>query len=687
MVETVQAQVLDNVPVGGAADSGDSMFLRFATRGNGVDLPPGVLRYAENVRLGDKTIKVRKGSKALSTDLSLDNPPIILDFTLGADLAVTSITRSGTTATVTTDANHGYSSNDYVAIEGAAETDYNGDYQITVTGDDTFTYEVANSPATPATGTITCNHGPRIFDTYDDVVRGSLPVTSVDKQDGFLVATTNTAFYCQAGSASVAIAYPAGETLTAAVALEQFENKVYLFRGSPGSAKAITSITRVTTTATVTTTANHGLTTGDWVYIEGGSANEYRGIVQVTVTGDAAFTYTMADAGTTPAPGTYTAKTCNPPLSWDMNTASDFIVASSGPNATGGTHINLPPTDWAVEFNRRLWLPFSKDQILGSDYSDANTIDTLTNQIRIRPGGNDWLVGALGFSTVRLLVAFRKSLWLLSLNIDDLAIETLSRIPAAFGCVARDTLRDCNGQILFLTDGGVARLRVTSELNLVADAIPLSDDIQDLFDRINWSYADRAASAYHDNRYYLAVPLDSCTCNNTIFVYSFLSGGGWESVDTYPGDFDVQALHTADYEGRQRLHAVTTNGALYLLEEMEVDEFGSNGEVTDTPITGTAHTRYLRHGTSDVKRFRRALVELDLTSGDTLTVDAALLNPDANAELLSIAATEDEDMTKRPHIGRRGVACSLEISTTAGRPEIKGYRIEATISDQSNKGV
>lgn len=687
MFETVQAQVLDNVPVGGAADSGDSMFLRFATRGNGVDLPPGVLRYAENVRLGDKTIKVRKGSKALSTDLSLDNPPIILDFTLGTDVAVTSITRSGTTATVTTDTNHGYSTNDRVAIEGAVETDYNGDYDITVTGDTTFTYEVANSPTTPATGTLTCNKGPRIFDTYDDVVRGSLPVTNADKEDGFLVATTNTAFYCRAGQASVAIAYPANEALSGPVALEQFEGKVYLFRGSPGDAMAVASITRVTTTATLTTTPDHGLATGDWVYVEGGSDNEYRGIVQVTVTGDKTFTYTVADAGTTPATGTYTIKTCEPPLSWDMDTANDFIVASSGPNATGGTHINLPPTDWAVEFNRRLWLPFSKDQILGSDYSDANTIDTLDNQIRIRPGGNDWLVGALGFATVRLLVAFRKSLWLLSLNIDDLAIGSLSRIPAAFGCAARDTLRDCNGQILFLTDVGVARLRVTSELNLLADPIPLSDDIQDLFDRVNWSYADRAVAAYHDNRYYLAVPLDDATTNNTVFVYSFLSGGGWESVDTYPGDFDVQGLHTADYEGRQRLHAVTTNGALYLLEELEVDEFGSNGEVTDNTILGTAHTRYLRHGTSDVKRFRRALVELDLSNGDSLGINASLLNPDASASLLSVTATADEDMTKRPHIGRRAVACSLEISTTAGRPEVKGYSFEATISDKSNKGV
>lgn len=685
MVISQRVQPVDNVPVGSAADSGDSMFLRFATRGNGVDLPPGVLRDSRNLRLGDKTIRPRKGSKALSTDLSLDNPPVILDFTLGVDVPVASIIRSGSTATVTTTTAHGYTSGNYVAIDGAEQAEYNGDFSITVTGSTTFTYAVTGTPATPATGTITCNKGPRLFDTYDDIVRGSIPVTTVDSQDGFVVVTTHTAFYCQAGAASVEISYPVGETICCPVSLEQFEGNVYMFRGAPGPAVAVASITAAAGVATCTTSSEHGLTTGEWAYIEGGNQNEYRGIVQVTVTGATTFTYSVSGSPTTPATGTYTAKQCLPPLSWDMNVANGFVVASTGPNATGGTMIKLPPAAWAVEFNRRLWVPFSKDQLLGTGYSDANSIDTLNDQIRIKPGGNDWLVGAIGIADVRLLIAFRKSLWRLSLNITDLTIESLDRIPAAFGCAARDTLKDCNGQIMFLTDGGVARLRVTSELNLLADAVPVSDDIQDLFSRVNWEYADRAVAAYHDNRYYLAVPLDDSTNNNTIFVYSFLSGGGWESVDTYPGAFDVQGLHTADYNGRQRLHAVTENGALYLLEELDVDEFGSAGSVTSHAISGLAKTRYLRFGTSEIKRFVKALVEINLRGGDSVTADVALLNPDVSSRLLSVSSVADEELTKRPHVGRHGVACSLEFTSVSGRPEIRGYKVDATISDKSNR--
>lgn len=68
---------------------------------------------------------------------------------------VTSISRVGATATVVTAAAHGLSTGDSATIAGAAQTDYNIDAVVTVIDTTTFTYAVANSPTTPATGTIT----------------------------------------------------------------------------------------------------------------------------------------------------------------------------------------------------------------------------------------------------------------------------------------------------------------------------------------------------------------------------------------------------------------------------------------------------------------------------------------------------------------------------------------------------
>lgn len=71
-------------------------------------------------------------------------------------LTVSSISRSGSTATVTTSAAHSLKAQDRVTISGADQSDYNGTITVlTVPSTTTFTYRVSNSPTTPATGTIT----------------------------------------------------------------------------------------------------------------------------------------------------------------------------------------------------------------------------------------------------------------------------------------------------------------------------------------------------------------------------------------------------------------------------------------------------------------------------------------------------------------------------------------------------
>jgi hypothetical protein len=63
------------------------------------------------------------------------------------------ITRSSTTATVTTAMNHPWKTGQSITIKGAVQADYNITATITVTSLTAFTYTVANSPATPATVT------------------------------------------------------------------------------------------------------------------------------------------------------------------------------------------------------------------------------------------------------------------------------------------------------------------------------------------------------------------------------------------------------------------------------------------------------------------------------------------------------------------------------------------------------
>jgi hypothetical protein len=110
--------------------------------------------------------------------------------------SVTSITRSGTTATVTK-VGHGFSSNMRVRIEGADQVGYNHEFEITVLDADTFTFTVAHSPVTPATGTITARRvkAPLVWDgvasTVTKVVGGSNAAGDTFRT----MASTNVAQY------------------------------------------------------------------------------------------------------------------------------------------------------------------------------------------------------------------------------------------------------------------------------------------------------------------------------------------------------------------------------------------------------------------------------------------------------------------------------------------------------------
>lgn len=174
---------------------------------------------------------------------------------------ISSLTRSSSTAHATTAAAHGYTTGDEVTIRGAVENEYNGTFTITVIDTDEFEYTVTGSPATPATGTL--KHGLK-----------------------FMTVSCYIAQQPDPGNLSIGVD-PAG-------------------RGD-GTTRAVTSVTRTGSVATVTTTAPHEYQTGQTVRIAGAAQTDYNGAFTITVTGASTFTYTVPGTPVTPATGTITA--------------------------------------------------------------------------------------------------------------------------------------------------------------------------------------------------------------------------------------------------------------------------------------------------------------------------------------------------------------------------------------------
>lgn len=77
------------------------------------------------------------------------------NFGIPGNASITSLVRTGSTATATTSAAHAYVAGQSVTIAGANQSEYNGTFTITgVPSETSFTYAVVESPTSPATGTI-----------------------------------------------------------------------------------------------------------------------------------------------------------------------------------------------------------------------------------------------------------------------------------------------------------------------------------------------------------------------------------------------------------------------------------------------------------------------------------------------------------------------------------------------------
>ena len=253
--------------------------------------------------------------------------------TSGATIAATTInvlliTRSGATATVTTTGDHNLASKVLVTLAGAAQTEYNvASAAITVTGLDSFTYQVTGAPATPATGTITAAFTSAIIDvqsvTYgittnldlDAPVKLQSPIASVDD--------TLSVYFGTIGGGSDAetpaeqkvryldkirnpIAHYSVNDIVAKAKEVTGVSRVFVeSAGDVVGTAAVTSITRTGNVATVTTTAAHGYDDGQQVTITGANQGAYN-VVQsrIIVENTTVFHFIVAGTPTTPATGT-----------------------------------------------------------------------------------------------------------------------------------------------------------------------------------------------------------------------------------------------------------------------------------------------------------------------------------------------------------------------------------------------
>lgn len=213
----------------------------------------GITRQAATVSTGNTVATGTPAVSIPSGTVFASSDGLTYESTASVSIAansiqITSLTRSGTTVTAVTDGEHGLSSFVLVAIVGAVEIDYNGTgIEITVTGEDTFTYEISGTPTSPATGTI--------FASYESV---QVPVTSQtfgstvnQAQDAKLslqspIAGVDNDTYVDYGAVGGAVDQETDEALRLRM-LDRIQNPIAHFNVAEITAKAkeVPGVTRV----------------------------------------------------------------------------------------------------------------------------------------------------------------------------------------------------------------------------------------------------------------------------------------------------------------------------------------------------------------------------------------------------------------------------------------------------------
>ncbi len=397
-------------------------------------------------------------------------------------------------------------------------------------------------------------------------------------------------------------------------------------------------------------------------------------------------------------------------------------VEFGGRFSEGLGFIHQPAPPWATYFQRRLWVPFYyqpagtyssptytdrnvTDEIAVSDILDSHTFDQIANQFRITGGTADYLVGMQGFYDDKLVVLNRNSLHMISGTTGSLNDTRVTALTNEVGCLARKSVVMKGNAMFFLSDEGVYAVEFLNDYNLRGADEPISKNIQPYIDRINKNLASNAVGVLFNNRYYLAVALDTvagannATGNNTILVFNFLNKG-WESVDTFgAGDFIIKNLIIGSAAERNSIYAVSSAGGLHELEAIETsnDSIVSGGSTQSFAIHSSLTTRGYALGNLDRKRFTDGQVTMQCVDGGLGEYDISFAAEDPdNAQSIGTttmfldgvvlgtgSVNEDETGNIRFRLGGiRGYLGTLTLTRTIGSPKITSIKVTGAVTNR-----
>ena len=223
-------------------------------------------------------------------------------------------------------------------------------------------------------------------------------------------------------------------------------------------------------------------------------------------------TVTNGGSGYTSAPTI----TIAPPSSGTAATANGVLSTSSAPSG-----LRL-----IRQFTNRLFAVGTgtdRNTLYASDFLDPEVWKT-TNSIAV--GGDDGqdIVAIQPFFDYELLVFKPSKIYLVTVDPTASTASgwTVRLINDRMGCIAGRSVSFAGKDVYFLAEDGIRSVQRSLSDDYFIVGVPISEAIKDVIARINKNFYSKCVGQFHNNRYYLSVPLDSATTNSHTIVYNLL---------------------------------------------------------------------------------------------------------------------------------------------------------------------
>jgi hypothetical protein len=281
---------------------------------------------------------------------------------------------------------------------------------------------------------------------------------------------------------------------------------------------------------------------------EGGS---YNTVPTVTIGTPTAGYGTTATAIATVVNNKVTAITVTNAGSGYLTAPSVTITGGGGSGATATANIStqLAPSGLRLikSFTNRLFAVGtgeSRNTLYASDILDPEIWKT-TNSIIVGGDDGEDIIAIQPFYGFQIIVFKRNKIYLVDvtpsttvtsgtsvLSLTNSAAEwSVQTVSNRIGCIAGRSVALVNKDVFFLANDGIRSVSRSLADDFSTVGLTISEPVKDIIARINRSFIETCNATFHNNRYLLAIPLDSATRPSHILVYNSIFNcfeGLWE---------------------------------------------------------------------------------------------------------------------------------------------------------------